>query len=312
MSRLVLGSKRYFFSTRHRAATGLHSVNMFHSSVLAAAVLVPALAFSYPIGQVVRVRYEQTAPGLLSNGSVAVQGTSGVSSNTIHAESGIFSMEYYDSVLLKWTDFKAVCVDANEFLFSGEKLYFIQTLPASSASTPVPLVPFAPPLFGTDAATLTRVENMRKLYTVGWADATADSTPGSISTAEKNKSAGFQWAAWNVARDTDATVSSGSVRITGTTSAQTAVKTQANSYLSAMSTLGPPVSLLNLLIWTPVKEIKNAQGAVIGYERVSGQELINPNPTPEPAFVGLLAIGVGGILYVRKRRPAVTSVSASC
>lgn len=119
---------------------------MFHSSVLAAAILVPAVAFSYPIGQVVRVRYEQTAPGLLSNGSVAVQGTSGVSSNTINVESGIFSMEYYDSALLKWVDFKAVCVDANEFLFSGEKLYFIQTLPASEPVMAVVTKRAVPPL----------------------------------------------------------------------------------------------------------------------------------------------------------------------
>ncbi len=259
-------------------------------------IVVPMIAAAYPIGQVVAVRYEQTAPGIFSNGSVPVSGRS--VGTAFSAHSGVFSLEYFNGA--KWVDFKAVCIDANEFLFGGTMLYYVQTLPANTTVQPV--APHAPPVFGPGNAA--RVENLRKLYTVGWTDAIADTGPG-ITTQEQTKSAAFQWAAWNVVRDTDLTVTNSGndatnpVRITGSTTAQLNVRNQANAYLSAMNSLNPATVLSNLLIWTPVKAIKDPTGAVIGYERVAGQELVNP--VPEPGFLALLGAGIAAVIFTKRR-----------
>lgn len=260
---------------------------------LFALAFAPVVLSAFPIGQTVTVRYETTAPGIFGNGFVDVTGYPGTKPNPQTARSGVFSLEYQEGV--NWVDFKAVCIDANETLFSGTKLYFAQTLPTLNQNI-LPLGTMAPPVFTTPADNA-RILNLRKLFTVGWTDAT--------SSVNSVKSAAFQWAVWNVVRDTNLTVSSNpatGVRITGTSAPQQQVITQANTYLSQMAALAANTPLMKLSVWTPIKAVTTTSG--VTYERVPGQELLMPNPVPEPGVMIELMLGCLALVAVRRFRMA--------
>jgi len=196
---------------------------------------------------------------------------------------GIFGLEFNTSNDVPdagYQDFRAICIDASEHLFAGgaPQLYYVQTLSSYPAAI-VSGTGYGPTL---DAA---QRDELAKLFTVGWAD--AQPTP-------KNdvKSAAFQWAAWEIGRETSPTldVSSGAVQYSN----NDAVRDQANAYLSALQQSN--VTASSVLIWSPVKWENNQ------YVRVAGQELLTLSPVPEPAHFGvLLAVGVAYLIWHKRR-----------
>lgn len=187
-------------------------------------------------------------------------------------------------------DILALCVDARENLFAGgaPQLYAVEYL---TNYTTVPNAAAAP-----NAAPVLSAQRRLLLEQLFFAASNSAISGGNIA------SAGFQEAVWEIATETldanpydgDLTLSSGNVRITGPGD-DTQVRDQANSYLGMLSS---STGVQRLRIWSPVREIRNSLGAVTGYERVAGQELLTP--APEPGFYAVLALGLF-VAYWRTR-----------
>lgn len=242
----------------------------------------------FPINEAVNVQYQSN---LFPNGYVDAQGTivgstPGTTSGTFR--SGIFGLQYNQpSVPGVYNPFKAICIDANEHLFSGTQLYYVQSL----ASFPS----FGPYTDGpTPSLTPARKLLLEKLFTVAWNDAQTSSL----------NSAAFQWAAWEIGREQTAGSSAGSglnlTLVNGDIlTSHTGVRDQATQFLNRIESSTVPSSLL---ILSPVTFIAGS-----GYVRVSGQELLTLSPVPEPAAMVIpLAAGFALMLIKRRRSQGLT------
>lgn len=224
--------------------------------------------------------YVQRSSNLFPYGSVVVAGdVSSSRSGTFSA--GIFGLQSSQNSAGPYSPFWAVCVDSNQNLFSSgtTQLYFREDLDSYTSILPN-VDPPAPPLSAAQMALL------EQAYWVGWADAKTSSV----------KSAAFQWMIWNIARDTDMTVSSGAVKITGTGDDDD-VEAQANAYMAMINPVSTP--RLDLIIWSPVRLESNGT-----YTRVNGQELLTP--VPEPGYFLLAGAGLACLIARRKVRAHVT------
>ena len=203
-------------------------------------------------------------------GSVNVQGNpaSGVSGTY---SSGLFGLKA-DGV-----DFLTVCADGKETLFSTSQIYYTQML--SSYNSPI----------SADGHILdaTDKSNLQKLFTVAWSAADDNST----------KSAAFQWAVWEIERETNPqfNLNNGAVK-----NNNNAVRQQANAFLSQINA---QTFETDLMIWIPVKQVTG------GFQRVAGQELLTVAPVapvPEPATMlpVVVAAGLGWVLRRRRSQAA--------
>ena len=200
-------------------------------------------------------------------GSVNVQG------NPAPGVSGTYSTGLF-GLKADGMDFLTVCADGKENLFSTSQLYYTQMLSSYNSA----LAADGHVLDATDKS------NLQKLFTTAWSAADDSST----------KSAAFQWAVWEIERETSATLNltNGAVK-----SNNSQVSTQANAFLGAITTQTPET---NLMIWIPVEQVGG------GHRRVAGQELLTVAPVPEPATLlpVLGAAGLGWILHRRRRSAA--------
>lgn len=266
---------------------------VFRSLICGLALAASLSAF--PVGSPVLVRYDSP---FFPYGKVDVTGNA---TNSINAQSGIFGLEYAqanasNAATTGYSDFQAICVDANQTLFSGTQLYFIESISQYSQILPQT----EPPYVDLDATEKTK---LGQLFTVGWNDVRNEAN----ATLRAIKSAAFQWAAWNIARDPDMTLSSGPVAITGATYSgatptndKARVQNQANAYLSAITS---STAVADLMVWTPVQRIANCVGTGANcYTRIAGQELLVL--VPEPAFYGVLALGLAAVLQRARQRKA--------
>lgn len=209
---------------------------------------------------------------------------------------GVFGLQYAATYHGAYQDFQAICIDANQNLFEGKQLYFIEDLASYTA-----IQPESSP--NTPQLTAAQRTSLGQLFTIGWQDVL--STAGTVERARK--SAAFQWAAWNIAGDADRRLDAGTVRITDPLYAaqedMDAVILQANTYLSLLT---PQTPVTGLQIWSPVERVAVADG--FEYRRVYGQELLVP--APEPGFLLLLAAGVVAVGWrARARRGVATPES---
>ena len=200
-------------------------------------------------------------------GSVNVQGSPAPGVNGTYS-SGLFGLK------ADGMDFLTVCADATETLFSSSQLYYTQMLSGYNS----PLSSDGHVLDSTDKS------NLQKLFTVAWSAADDSST----------KSAAFQWAVWELERETSAqfNLTNGSVK-----NNNNSVRQQANTFLGQITAQTPET---DLMIWIPVKQVTG------GYQRVAGQELLTVAPIPEPATMlpVLAAAGLGWVLHRRRRHAA--------
>lgn len=240
------------------------------------AVIFSAVSFGYPLNQAVNVVRQN--PLFPLNNYTNVQGTPapGVSGTF---SSGIFGLKY--DVLGApevYTPFSAICVDASEYLFStNPTLHYVQSFDDYPANVSDPAPDNTP-----DFTPLQR-ELLEKLFTIGWQNAQLNGT----------NAAAFQWAAWEIARDTQSaplSLSNGNVTITN----DNAVRQKANVYLSAIQT---DTIRTPLVMWSPVIQLAGG-----GFQRIAGQELLTP--VPEPGYLALLAGGFGALIYIRRRQMA--------
>lgn len=241
------------------------------------------VGYAYPSNEAVNV---QRQGNVFPQGYTSVDGYATAGNlRTIHA--GIFGLEY-DTLApgTSYTPFQAICIDASEFLFSSaSQLYYVQSLDSF-------------PTFGavnansTPSLTAERKRLLEQLFTVAWADAQTSSV----------KSAAFQWAAWEIGRETQGgssagstlglTTGAGDIRIT----AGAGVSAQANTYLSSITAATARASLM---IWSPVQQLSDGS-----FQRVAGQELLTLTPVPEPAHYALLLTAGLAYLISKKRRTA--------
>lgn len=259
------------------------SIRLIRLLTLSAALA--AVASAFPVNTAVTVQRDSP---LFPYGSEATWGYVGRPDSSIAAtRSGIFGLKASENANGPFTPFEAICIDANEYLFQTSQLYYIESLDDFTA-IPTYTPSSLPPL---DA-------NQRKLlgqlFTVGWNDVrnTAD------VALRATRSSAFQWAAWNIGRDTDMTLASGPVRLTTGDSTHQAVLAEADRYLAAIQS---NTDVASLQIWSPVRTVTGPNGTFF-YERVWGQELLVFTPTPEPGFYGMLAVGLGGVVLAARRR----------
>jgi hypothetical protein len=245
---------------------------------LAAVCLFSTAALALPSSGLIYLKRQSP---LFQNGSAGSTGA-----NPSSATAGIFSLQWSLTSNGTFTNFNAICIDANEFLFSGTQAFIVETLD-NYTTIPTPSGVNAPL---TDSSAADRKKLLEQLFTVGWADAT--------SGVNNTKSAAFQWAGWEIGKEnlsnglnlrSDAS-NRGNVYTNSNTIAD-----QGNTYLNAINS---NTARTKLLILTPVQ--MNTQGQWV---RMSGQELLTPN-VPEPGFMALLSVGMLGMGYVvaRKRR----------
>jgi hypothetical protein len=240
-------------------------LNLWKSAVFIALTSVAPLAAD--------AVYVQRDSPLFPYGSVAVTGDLS-SSRSGTFSSGIFGLKSSANSGGPYAPFWAVCVDANQNLFSGTQLYFREDLDAYTSILPNTDPP-APPL------TPARMALLEQAYFVGWADAQTSAT----------KSSAFQWMIWNIARDTDMTVTSGDVKITGSGD-DDLVEAQANTYLASITAATPR---MDLVIWSPVQLESNGT-----YTRVAGQELLTP--VPEPGYFAIAGAGLTWLIVRLRSR----------
>jgi hypothetical protein len=234
-------------------------------------------------------------------GSVNVQGYVSPG-RQINAEVGIFGLRFRNSTEGPW-DFMAVCADPRENLFpyGSPQLYAVEDL---SSYTTIPNAPGA----SNSAISLStqRKTLLSQLFFVAGRTAI---NGNSIA------SAAFQEAVWEIIGENldsnpyngDLNLGSGAVRITGSGD-DIQVRNQANAYLAMLNS--NVQTSMNLKLWSPVREVRNASGAIVGYERIAGQELLTP--VPEPALYGVLALGLAGAMWLTRRRRRIPAAESFC
>ena len=233
-------------------------------------------------------------------GSVNVQGYVSPG-RQITADVGIFGLRFRNATEGPW-DFMAVCADPRENLFpnGSPQLYAVEDL---SSYTTIPNAPGA-----SNSAISLSSQRKTLLSQLFFVAGRAAINGNSIA------SAAFQEAVWEIIGENldsnpyngDLNLGSGAVRITGSGD-DIQVRNQANAYLAM---LNPSVQTsMALKLWSPVREIRNSSGVVIGYERIAGQELLTP--VPEPALYAVLVVGLAAAVWRTKRRRGSMQLAAA-
>ena len=285
-------TERLLYDVPMHSIAGFRTLALF---LLGSLGSIAALASStFPLNQAVNVRWQP--PGTISSlfpyGSETITGTvvassPGVRSGTFY--SGIFGLQYqYNG---QYNSFAAVCIDANENLFSsGTQLYYVESLANYPSFGPFTDAP-APYL------TAERRKLLGQLFTVAWRDANNSSI----------NSSAFQWATWEIGRETrtksggalDLSLGNGAISIASGTDS-TEVRNKANYYLSLITAT---THVSSLQIWSPVKLLSDGT-----YQRIAGQELLT---LPEPAHYMALSAAVLMLLIYRRRRQARAAMNFS-
>jgi len=274
--------ERLLYDVRMHSIAGFRTLALF---ILGSFASVAALASSsFPLNQAVNVRWEP--PGTISSlfpyGSETITGTvvanpPGVRTGTFY--SGIFGLQYqYNG---QYNSFTAVCIDANQDLFTGTQLYYVESLANYPSFGPYTDAPA--PNLNAERRTL-----LGQLFTVAWQDANNSSI----------NSSAFQWATWEIARETrtktsgslDLSLGNGAILISSGTDS-TEVRNKANYYLSLIT---PTTDVSSLQIWSPVKILSDGT-----YQRIAGQELLT---LPEPAHYMALSAAMLMLVIYRRRR----------
>lgn len=201
---------------------------------------------------------------------------------------GVFGFAASTTVSGQYDPFRAVCIDANEGVFtSGSVLYYVQSL--SSFPTFGPYTDGPTPLL-----TPIQKRRLQQLYTVAWQQVSG--------SADSIDSSAFQWAVWEIARENTGgafNVATGNVKMTSAiagTSTFNAVRNRANQFLSWIDPVNTQQTAL--AVWSPVKKLPDGS-----YQRVVGQELLTLSPVPEPGLYALISsVVLVGVIYRRRRR----------